>query len=97
MDVLQLPGHVLPSVMLYGPHGPGLVCRSETSAATASFHPRHALPSSRLLGAVASAWRENPRSSHERTRVQFPYSGTSRQKKFEHCATCKSEQIIVLL
>lgn len=69
----------------------------KTSAATASFHPRHILPSSRLLGATASAWRENPRSSHERTRVQFLYSGTPRQKKFEHCATLKSTQIIVLL
>lgn len=37
----------------------------ETSAATASFHPRHTLPSYRLLGATASAWREKPRSSPE--------------------------------
>lgn len=37
----------------------------KTSAATTSFHPRHTLPSSRLLGATALAWREKPRSSPE--------------------------------
>lgn len=60
------------------PHGPGLHSRTlmflawsvgvKTSDATASFYPRHTLPSSRLLGATALAWRENPRSSHGRTR-----------------------------